>query len=225
MQIRRFIFVGIVIALLAALVALSKKQAEIARDTSCQGTLTCIAIAMQDYHERYGHFPPAFLAGKDGKPAHSWRILLLEFLDSQTFESYRFDEPWDGANNKKLVDKMPTCYACPADPESKANRQTNYFVVVGPDTAFPGFDTVKLDDIKRPHAKTLLVVEAVHQGVSWMEPKDLSFAKMSFKFNDPTQPSISSNHRREPGAVMADGSKVWLAGINPDRLRTMLLIK
>ena len=179
---------------------------------------------MRHYHERHGHFPPAFVLGKDGKPAHSWRILLLEHIDPQTFEANRFDEPWDGPNNRKLEDKMPSWYACPADPQGEAKWQTNYFVVVGPNTVFPGSKTVKLDDIKRPHNETILLVEAVGQAVHWMEPKDLAFDAMSFVPNDPKKPSVSSNHKREPGVYMADGSMLWLTGVGPDKLREMFLI-
>ena len=42
-----------------------------------------ISLAMHSYHEKYGHLPPAYVLGADGKPAHSWRVLLLEFLDGE----------------------------------------------------------------------------------------------------------------------------------------------
>ena len=173
----------------------------------------------------FGKKSTVFLIGNDGKPAHSWRILLLEILDAQTFELYRFDEPWDSPNNRKLEAKMPSCYACPADPEGKKQWHTNYFVVVGSGTVFPGKETVKLDDIKRPHSETILAVEAVGQGIHWMEPKDLDFEAMSFELNDPKKPSVSSHHMREPGAYTVDGSMLWLTNISSERLRKMLLIK
>lgn len=216
---------GAIAGIAASLATLSNRQVDIARATACQGCLSCIAVAMQDYHERHGHFPPAFVIGKDGKPAHSWRVLLLESLDMQTYQSYRFDEPWDGPNNKKLLSKMPSCYACPADFESKVDRRTNYFVVVGSNTAFPGPEPIKISDIKRPQAETLLVVEATGQSILWMEPKDLTFDSMSYSLNDPERPSVSSKHRSKSGAIMADGSKRWLSDVTPERLREMLLTK
>ncbi len=202
-----------------------QKVRDAASASKCNGNFTGISVVMRDYHERHGHLPPAFVPGKDGKPAHSWRVLLLEQIDTPTFEAYRFDEPWDGPNNRKLEDKMPSWYACPADPGGKEKWQTNYFVVVGSDTLFPGSTTVRLDDIKHPRAETILIVEAVGQGVHWMEPKDLSFEAMSFERNDPNKPSISSHHRRKPGVYTVDGSMLWLHDIGPDRLREMLLIK
>jgi hypothetical protein len=202
-----------------------KKVRDSGRRLNCYGSLKCIGVAMHHYHDKYGHFPPAFIADENGEPAHSWRILLMEFIDPETFLAYRFDEPWNSPNNRKLGDKMPNCYACAADPESKEKHRTNYFVVVGPNTVFPGAKTVKLDDIGRSRSETLLVVEAVGQNVHWMEPKDLAFDSMSFTLNDPTRPSVSSKHRRSPNAITVDGSANWLNGVGPDLLREMLQIK
>jgi hypothetical protein len=41
---------------------------------------------------------------------------------------------------------------------------------------------------------TLIVVEVVDAGIHWMEPKELDWGTMSFRLNDRTHPSVSSNH-------------------------------
>jgi len=194
-----------------------------AQSCTCHGHLKSIATAMLHYHERYGHFPPAYLVDKHGKPAHSWRVLLLEYLDPGTYGAYRFDEPWDGPNNRKLEDKMLSCYACPADTK-RGRWETNYFVIVGPNTVFPGSNTVKVDDITRPHAETILVVEAVDQGIHWMEPRDLELDRMSFAVNDAKKPSISCRHNRPPGVAAVDGTVFSLTNIRGEQLRQMVLI-
>ena len=39
-------------------------------------------------------WPPAYLADRDGKPMHSWRVLILPFLEQQElYRAYHFDEP------------------------------------------------------------------------------------------------------------------------------------
>jgi len=46
---------------------------------------------------------------------HSWRVLLLPFLDQKPlFDQYRFDEPWDGPHNRKLVSQIQYAYRCPS---------------------------------------------------------------------------------------------------------------
>ena len=110
------------------------------RSTQCMGNLTQLSVALFLYHERYGHFPPAYLADDQGRPMHSWRVLLLEFIDAPLFASYHFDEPWNGPNNHRLAGMMPGSYACSNDYHNPtgAASATSYVAVVGSGTAFPG---------------------------------------------------------------------------------------
>ena len=75
--------------------------------THCIHNLHMIAVALQSYYVRYQSYPPAYVADEDGKPAHSWRVLVLPFLGpelKQLYDRYRFDEPWNGPNNSKLAE-------------------------------------------------------------------------------------------------------------------------
>ena len=49
----------------------------------CANHLKQIGVALHTYHDAYGSFPPAFVADENGKPMHSWRVLLLPFLDEE----------------------------------------------------------------------------------------------------------------------------------------------
>ena len=63
---------------------------------------------------RYQSFPPAYVADSNGRPMHSWRALLLPFLDEpELAKSYRWDEAWDGASNRKLWDQIPGSLSLP----------------------------------------------------------------------------------------------------------------
>ena len=69
---------------------------------------------MHDYHGKNKHFAPAYVADENGKPMHSWRVLLLPMLEQQAlYESYDFDEPWNGPNNSRLLAQTPPSYQCP----------------------------------------------------------------------------------------------------------------
>ena len=71
--------------------------------SECRNHLKQIGLALHNYHDTYGSLPPAITRGPDGKPWHSWRILILPWLEQQDiYDRYRFDEPWDGPNNRKL---------------------------------------------------------------------------------------------------------------------------
>lgn len=67
-------------------------------------------MAVVNYESQYGSLPPAYVLGPDGRPWHSWRVLILEFFNSDLYEEYRFSEPWDGPNNRKLAERMPSLY-------------------------------------------------------------------------------------------------------------------
>src|SRR4051812_11083639 len=63
----------------------------------CDGQMRQIALAMRSYQADYGCLPPAYIADAQGKPMHSWRVLLLPYLDQAgLYDAYNFGEPWDG---------------------------------------------------------------------------------------------------------------------------------
>ncbi len=42
-----------------------------------------ISLALLNYENRYGTFPPAYVADKNGRPMHSSRVLILPCLEEQ----------------------------------------------------------------------------------------------------------------------------------------------
>jgi hypothetical protein len=100
---------------------------EAARRSNCKGELSQINLALFNYREVYGCFPPAYVADSTGRPMHSWRVLILPFIDhAPLYNEYRFDEPWDGANNRQLSAKIVShdysFYHCPSDRPSSRTR-------------------------------------------------------------------------------------------------------
>lgn len=131
-----------------------------------------IALAMHNYHDAYGHFPPAVLLGPDGKTPHSWRVALLPFLEQRAlYEQYRLDEPWDSPNNLKVLEQMPAVYRTVDDPTSTT---TNFYVLTGPDTPFGKTEGVTALDIIDGTSNTIMVVEAA-AGIPWTKPEDLPY--------------------------------------------------
>ena len=79
---------------------------------------------------------------------HSWRVLILEFLESrELYHQYDFSEPWDGPNNRLLIDQMPRFYVFPGD-DSQAASETNYLAVVGEETVWRHDQSTRLEDVK-----------------------------------------------------------------------------
>lgn len=165
----------------------------------CAGHLRQIALAMHAYHEAQGSLPPAYVSDTDGKPMHSWRVLLLPYLGEQALhQQYDFSEPWDGPNNRRLAGKMPQVYACPADGNALGKGMTSYVVVCGKETVFNGDVPMSLSTLAQQDGTwgTVLAVEFADSEISWMEPRDLDFNRMSFSVNARSgAPGIRSHHR------------------------------
>src|SRR5262245_60216991 len=49
----------------------------------CSNNLKQIGLALHNYHDKYGALPPAYTVDEDGKPLHSWRTLILPFMEQQ----------------------------------------------------------------------------------------------------------------------------------------------
>jgi hypothetical protein len=175
---------------------------EAARQSACHGQMFYIYHALLNYHSEKGHFPPAYIEGPDGTPWHSWRTLLLPYLERhEAFEQYDFDEPWNGPNNSKLADKIGFhVYQCPSGQDSGSTLMTNYCVVIGEDTAFPGARTVSLDDPVKTNSQSIILVEVTNSDIHWMEPRDLAIDELKPKQG----PRFGSPHPRGVGVVRAN---------------------
>lgn len=189
------------------------------KKTRCSEGLHRIGRALMSYEADHGTFPPAYLADEDGKPMHSWRVLILPYLDEgMLYEQYNFDEPWDGPNNILLSNQMPDCFGCPADPEA-ASMETSYMVIVGPGTMFPGAEAVGRGQCLDGMNITLCVVEVANSSIAWTEPVDLDAGKMTFEITAGSQGEIGSNHPGGAHVLYCDGSVLFLPNTtSPDEL-------
>jgi prepilin-type N-terminal cleavage/methylation domain-containing protein len=210
----------VVIAIIAVLVALllpAVQQArEAARRSQCKNNLKQIALALHNYHEVYGAFPPAYVADASGKPMHSWRVLILPFLEaSPLYSEYNFSEPWDGPNNSRLLSRMPPVYACPSHGNAPGGTTTAYAAVFGEHCVFRGSEPVKFMDIPDGLSNTLIVAEATEAGIPWMKPEDVDIAKHP-SLGD--RAGFSSNHTGGIHALLGDGSVRFIAQSLPEQV-------
>jgi hypothetical protein len=135
---------------------------------------------------------------------HSWRVLLLPFLEqSGIYNAYNFDEPWDGPNNAKLAGRIGNIFR---RPEAAGDSvMTSFVAVVGPETVFPGARPLKFEELGDGTPKTILFVEMRDADIPWMEPRDLAFDRMNFKVNSPDGRGIGSPYG-DARIALADGS-------------------
>src|SRR5262249_4594095 len=110
-------------------------------------------------------------------------VFLLPYIDEdKLFRDVKFDEPWDGPNNKKLLARIPKEYA-PRPGTTKVAGGTFYRVFTGPDAPFdatPWKPGIRPPTTRIPASfpdgtsNTFLVVEA-SEAVPWTKPDELPY--------------------------------------------------
>jgi hypothetical protein len=133
-----------------------------------------IALAVINCSDTNNGRMPTDILDKDGKPLLSWRVAILPYVEQDNlYKRFKLDEPWDGPNNKKLIERMPKLYA-PVRVKAKAG-ETFYQRFVGKGALFgPKQQPTYPASISDGTSNTALVVEA-GEPVVWTKPADLPF--------------------------------------------------
>ena len=133
-----------------------------------------IGLAMHNYHDTHGAFPPAAVCDKTGKPMLSWRVLILPYIEEDAlYKQFKLDEPWDSEHNKKLVEKMPKVYAIPGRAKP-GEYTTHYRVFVGNGAGFDWLMGMKIANYADGTSNTLMTATGA-DAVIWTKPDELEF--------------------------------------------------
>ena len=178
---KRMAIAGIVLGVIGCLFTLVLAQAlfgediEWSRQAVCTNNLKEIGLALHNYHEAHGCFPPAAITDKNGKPLLSWRVALLPYLElGPLYAKFHLDEPWDSPHNLALLEPVPSLFACPSD-RTRKRGTTEYQAVIGLETAFtPDFKPLRFQDFTDGTSNTLMIGET-RRCVPWTRPEDLPF--------------------------------------------------
>lgn len=174
----------IVGALLVALFLPAVRSArEAARRNSCVCHFKQIGLALHNYHDVYGEFPPACTVDADGKPLHSWRTLILPYMEeTQLYESIDLSKPWDDPVNQKAAQTPMSAYRCPS--ANYAENETTYFAIVTPNSCLRPGQSLSFSEIPDGSSRTIIITEVpLDQAVPWMSPHDADEA-MIFAINE-----------------------------------------
>lgn len=172
--------------------------------SQCKKNLKQIVLALHNYHEDYGAFPPAFTVDANGQPLHSWRTLILPYMDQPAlYAKIDLTKPWDHPANATAFKEILTSYACPK--AIMKDGYTTYQALVGPGCAFSAAPK-KLRDFKDGVSNTVMVVETPSaMAVHWMDPRD-SATPFFLKANpNPAGPHTGGGH-----VLLADGTVRFL---------------
>lgn len=218
-----FLIAGIIIVFImicaglgfAILYPAVKVAGEAAERTQCQNNMKQMAIAMLNFNDVHQHLPSAYTVDDDGNRLHSWRTELLPYTDNQyAYEGIDHDLAWDHQANRHIRDLFVGIYQCPSAEQKPG--MTNYMVVVGPDTLFPGSEPIKLEEVIDGVSNTVMVVEVPGPPIPWGEPRDITIDELIDRLSQDTI------HPGTIAIVMADGSVQNIpTNIDPETLRGM----
>jgi Protein of unknown function (DUF1559) len=166
--VRRMIVGVAVVAIVYLMVVIrSTRQMEerIVMEAWCYSSLNNIAIALDGYRKTHGRLPPPFELDQDGKRKHSWRALILPWLQTSNdpiTDHYNLGEPWDGVRNISLSHNVPGWLRCPS--ERNQNPLGSPFVMVN------DFGDTPIVQIPK---NAILVLETRGINKDWANPHDL----------------------------------------------------
>jgi hypothetical protein len=167
------------------------------RTAACRHNLSSIAKAVLAYHSKNDFLPPNTTKGNDGESLHSWRSLLVPYLE-QSETTYRYDhsKTWDYPSNRmQLNANGAPLYCCPHDVSGLLGRNetASYFAVTGPNTAWSIMGS-KENLLADKTDQTILLIEQTGSKIIWCEPKDFNFDEALALLTTPPGLSPESNH-------------------------------
>jgi len=188
-----------------------------------QNNLKQIMIALHNYHDSWGKFPPAVVSDEYGKPLYSWRVLILPYLEQKALYD-RFDKTkaWDDPANLSVSNTMLGVFRSPLDSTLEVSG-TSYFVLVGPHTAFPPDRPSGLTEITDGTSNTVGVVELKGISGSWAAPIDPKIDSIALSIG-PTPGQLNPNGK-DLNVALCDGSTRTLSASTPPQLLTLMFTR
>lgn len=209
---------GILVALLLPAVQSAR---EAARRMQCSNNMKQIGLALHNYHSTYETLPPAYTVDANGNRLHSWRTLILPFLEQQALHNQiDFSKPWDDPVNAQVMQSVVPTYSCPSSATDP--KLTVYQAVVDPNGVFTGTAGITFAQIVDGIANTAMVVEVdPSQAVHWMEPNDTNLQA----FLNPVTVGGTGGHPGGGHILKSDGAVQFLADSADTKIRRSLILR
>jgi prepilin-type processing-associated H-X9-DG protein len=147
-----------------------------ARRMQSSNNLRQLIISFHNFHDSFSRFPTRTVKDDDGKSLLSWRVELLPFLgETELYNEFHRDEPWDSEHNKELIERMPAFYR---HPNSKAEPgMTVYLAPYNGETVWD-LESPMIQKITDGTSNTIMIVEVDDSAaVPWTKPDDFDLSE------------------------------------------------
>jgi prepilin-type processing-associated H-X9-DG protein len=211
--------IGLVIALILPARRVAREPA---RKAQCVNNLKQIALALLNYRDTFHTFPPAYTQDADGKRLHSWRTMILPYMEqASVHRRVKWGKPWDDAANQAVREMPMNPWVCPSL-ANVAHSGTTYLAVLAPDGVFSGTEGRLKGEVNDESPVCMMVVEVSEdRAVNWMSPHDISEAE----FLEMLHSDETFAHDGGVNVVYSDGSAGFLkVDTTAEELRELISI-
>ena len=186
------VFIGVFCAGCALVFSAIRAAREADRRSRCKARLTDIAVAVCEYHDTYGCFPPPFFSDAAGKPLYSWRVRVNQLTGAANLalDAYNFGLPWNDPSNLRVSGSCGDEFQCPSVRYPRGTGCTDYVMVLGEKTATRAGGAPSAVG----HDDQIIIVEIPDSDIYWTEPRDLVLGEMRIQINDESKPGVSIAH-------------------------------
>lgn len=209
---------GIIAILVALLLPATRSVRPAAYRSQCVNNLKQIALALHNYEQEHKALPPAYTVDAKGRPLHSWRTLILPYLEQEPlYQTIDLSKPWNDPVNAKALETYLPVFRCP---EMVGPRNTTtYLAIAAPNGCFIPQESRRLTEITDAHDSTLMLIEAgAENAVPWMAPVD---ADESLVMS--LGPTTKLHHSGGTNACPVDGRVKFLKANTPGKVRRALI--
>jgi len=200
---------------LGQLVAASSQNANRMQNMN---NLKQVGLAIHHYADTQRHLPPRCFTDPESQPLHSWRVVILPFLEQRTlYHSINLKESWDASANEKYSSHSIPIYANALSSPGKTTLRAP--VMQG--SLWHGDGPLKqFRDITDGASNTIAVIDAPKSAaVTWSSPEPWIISP-----EDPMSDIFGERDRFT--ALMLDGAVKTFrkSEMTNDKLRALLTI-
>jgi prepilin-type processing-associated H-X9-DG protein len=214
------VVLGIIAVLMGLLLPATRTSRRAARRTQCGNNLKQIALALHNYEQAHRALPPAYTVDAKGRPLHSWRTLILPYLEQEPlYRTIDLSKPWNDPANAQALETFLPVFRCPE--AVGPQNTTTYLAIVAPNGCLIPKESRRLAEITDTHDSTLMVIEAGEENaVPWMAPEDADESLMMSLGS-----TTKLHHAGGTNACFVDGHVTFLRADTPaEALRALMSI-
>ena len=145
-----------------------------AQRTDAANSARMVILAMHNYHDTQNRMPPAYTTAEDGTRLHSWRTLILPFVEqNHVYDQIDLESPWDSGSNQKFNDSYMPAFESVRG-ETKDAAITHFVAVVDENTLLQPGTSIALASVPDGTSNTAVLIEYPASDIRWMEPRDIT---------------------------------------------------